>query len=168
MAAVQPVVRKETRNVALITLVGVLLMCVVFFILHLFLPESVPFDYRVILGGVCAGAVAVLNFFLMGLDVQKIALLTEEDEARKAMQKSYYKRFGLQVLWIVAAIAAPCFHIVAGLLPLMFPGLGIRLRGVIAHMFPMLAPKVGIGDDVSAESELTPKAGIGDDTPADS
>ena len=147
MAAIQPAVKRETRNVALITLIGVVIMCVVFFILHIFFPDTVPFDYTVILGGVCAGCVAVLNFFLMGLAVQKIATITEEDEARKAMQKSYYRRFGLQVLWIIAAIAAPCFNIVAGLLPLMFPGLGIRMRGVLAHIFPKLAPKIGIGDD---------------------
>lgn len=147
MAAIQPAVKRETRNVALITLVGVVIMCVVFFILHMFFPDSVPFDYTVILGGICAGIIAVLNFFLMGLAVQKIATITEEDEARKAMQKSYYRRFGLQVLWIIAAIAAPCFNIVAGLLPLMFPGLGIRMRGVLAHIFPKLAPKIGIGDD---------------------
>ncbi|MCR5330975.1 MAG: hypothetical protein K6E62_07285 [Lachnospiraceae bacterium] len=147
MVTVQPAVKRETRNVAIITLAGVILMCAVFFVLHLFFSDSVPFNYTVILAGVCAGIVAVLNFFLMGLAVQKIAAVTDQDEARKLMQKSYYRRFGLQVLWIIAAIAAPCFNIVAGLIPLMFPGLGIRMRGILAHVFPKLAPKIGIGDD---------------------
>ncbi len=132
---------------AIITVVGVILMLLVFFVLHLFFPDSVPFNYTVILAGICAGTVAILNFFLMGLAVQKIAATADQDEAKKLMQKSYYRRFGLQVLWIIAAIAAPCFNIVAGLIPLMFPGFGIRMRGVLAHVFPKLAPKIGIGDD---------------------
>ena len=147
MIKVQPAVRRETRNVALTTLIGVGLMIGVFSVLNMFFPDSVPFDYKVVISGLGAGIVAILNFFLMGLAVQKIAVVTDEKQARRMMQKSYYTRFGLQVLWIIAVIAAPCFNIVAGLIPLMFPGLGIRLRGILAHIFPKLAPKIGIGDD---------------------
>ena len=63
---VQPAVKKETKNVAIYTVVGVVVMWVGFLILHLIWPEKIPFDYRVILGGIGGGAVAVLNFFLMG------------------------------------------------------------------------------------------------------
>lgn len=161
MVSVQPAVKKETRNVAMITAAGVVLMILVFLILNKFFPDSVPFNYTVVLAGICAGIVAVLNFFLMGLAVQKIAATTDQDEARKLMQKSYYRRFGLQVLWIIAAIAAPCFNIVAGLIPLMFPGFGIRMRGVLSHLFPKLGPKIGIGDDPQPKPENT---GIDNDT----
>ncbi|MBO4415352.1 MAG: hypothetical protein J5824_05150 [Lachnospiraceae bacterium] len=153
MVSVQPAVKKETRNVAIITATGVILMLLVFFILHIFFPDSVPFNYTVVLAGICAGIVAVLNFFLMGLAVQKIAATADQDEAKKMLQKSYYRRFGLQVLWIIAAIAAPCFNIVAGLIPLLFPGFGIRMRGVLAHLFPKLGPKIGIGDDPAPEPD---------------
>ena len=61
---VQPAVKKETKNVAIYTVVGVVVMWVGFLILHLIWPEKIPFDYRVILGGIGGGAVAVLNFFL--------------------------------------------------------------------------------------------------------
>ena len=64
---VQPAVKKETKNVAIYTVVGVVVMWVGFLILHLIWPEKIPFDYRVILGGIGGGAVAVLNFFLMGI-----------------------------------------------------------------------------------------------------
>ena len=67
MVTVQPAVKRETRNVAFITVAGVILMLLVFFVLHLFFPDSVPFNYTVILAGVCAGAVAILNFFLAPL-----------------------------------------------------------------------------------------------------
>ena len=46
------------------------------------MPEKVPFDYTVILGGLGGGAVAVLNFFLMGLTVQKAAACEDEGSAR--------------------------------------------------------------------------------------
>ena len=62
--------KKETKNVAIYTDVGVVVMWVGFLILHLIWPEKIPIDYRVILEGIGGGAGAVLNFFLMGLAVQ--------------------------------------------------------------------------------------------------
>ena len=69
----QPAVKQETKNVAVYTVVGVVLMWLVFLVLHLAMPEKVPFNYTVILGGLGGGAVAVLNFLWMGLIVQKAA-----------------------------------------------------------------------------------------------
>lgn len=63
---IQPAVRKETEHVMVYTAAGVAVMWCVFLALHLVMPEKVPFDYTVILGGLFGGAVAVLNFFLMG------------------------------------------------------------------------------------------------------
>ena len=130
----QPAVKKETKRIALITLIGVVVMWVAFFAFHLLQPEGVPFDYTVILGGVCGGLVAVLNFFLMGLTVQKIAAQTDEDMARSQMRASYRQRLMLQVLWIVVAIAAPCFQFVAGIAPLLFPSLGIKALAVMGNI----------------------------------
>ena len=67
---IQPAVKKETKKVIIYTLTGIVLMWIVFAVLHGTMPEKVPFDYTVILGGLGGGAVAVLNFFLMG-DVYK-------------------------------------------------------------------------------------------------
>ena len=60
---IQPAVKKETRRVAVITAAGTVIMWVVFFGLHMGMPEKVPFDYTVILGGLFGSLVAVLNFF---------------------------------------------------------------------------------------------------------
>lgn len=128
---VQPAVKKETKKVALSTLVGVILMWVVFAVLHFSMPDKVSLDYTVFLAGICGGAVAVLNFFLMGLTVQKVAAASDEDSARMKMKASYSQRMLLQMLWVVAAIALPCFQFVAGIAPLLFPSLGIKLTGVI-------------------------------------
>ncbi len=175
---VQPAVKKETGHVAVYTAIGAVLMWVIFGILHgvmpekvpfdytVFLggigggliavlnfflmgltvqkvaarifgilhgvmPEKVPFDYTVFLGGIGGGLIAVLNFFLMGLTVQKVAASTDEDAARMKMKASYSQRMLLQMLWVVAAIALPCFQFVAGILPLLFPSLGIKLHSII-------------------------------------
>ena len=98
---VQPAVKQETKNVAIYTVVGVVVMWVGFLILHLIWPEKIPFDYRVILGGIGGGAVAVLNFFLMGMAVQKAVSETDEAGAKRRMQASYSQRNLMQMLWAV-------------------------------------------------------------------
>ena len=127
---VQPAVRKETKKVAVSTLVGVIVMWIVFAVLHMALPEKVPLDYAVFLGGICGGIIAVLNFFLMGLTVQKVAASTDEDAARSRMRASYSQRMMLQMLWVIVAIVAPCFQFAAGIIPLLIPGFGIKLMGI--------------------------------------
>ena len=127
---VQPAVKKETKRIIKITIVGLILMWILFAVLHFAMPDKVPLDYTVFLGGIGGGAVAVLNFFLMGLAVQKAAAATDEDTARMRIKASYSQRMLLQMLWVVVAIVAPCFHFVAGIVPLLFPGTGIKIAGI--------------------------------------
>lgn len=128
---IQPAVKKETKRVAAAVAVELALMWIIFGVLHFTMPDKVPFDYRVILGGLGGGAVAVLNFFLMGLTVQKVAASTDEDSARLRMKASYSQRMLLQMAWVIAAIVAPCFQFAAGIIPLLFPGTAIKLMGII-------------------------------------
>ena len=121
---VQPAVKKETRRVVMITAVGLVLMWILFAGLHFAMPDKVPLDYTVFLGGIGGGLIAVLNFFLMGLAVQKAASATDEGTARMKLKASYSQRFLMMMLWVIAVIVAPCFHFVAGIAPLLFPGTG--------------------------------------------
>ena len=127
---VQPAVKKETKRVVKITAVGLILMWILFAVLHFTMPDKVPLDYTVFLGGIGGGAVAVLNFFLMGLAVQKAASASDEGTARMKLKASYSQRFFMQILWVILAIVAPCFHFVAGIAPLLFPGTGIKIMGI--------------------------------------
>ena len=127
---VQPAVKKETKRVVKITAVGLILMWILFAVLHYTMPDKVPLDYTVFLGGIGGGAVAVLNFFLMGLAVQKAASASDEGTARMKLKASYSQRFLMQILWVILAIVAPCFHFVAGIAPLLFPGTGIKIMGI--------------------------------------
>ena len=127
---VQPAVKKETKRIIKITIVGLILMWILFAVLHFAMPDKVPLDYTVFLGGIGGGAVAVLNFFLMGLAVQKAASASDEGTARMKLKASYSQRFLMQILWVILAIVAPCFHFVAGIVPLLFPGTGIKIMGI--------------------------------------
>ncbi len=124
----QPAVRKETRNAAVHTIIGVVIMWAVFALLHVMSPEVIPFDWRVILAGAVGGAVAVLNFFLMALTVQTVVSIEDDTAARNRMKASYSQRMLMQGLWCVLAIVLPCFQFAAGMLPLLFPTLAIKLK----------------------------------------
>ena len=126
-------VKKETRNIALSEIIGVAVMLLVFLLLHLLMPDRIPFDYRVILAGILGGAVAVLNFFLMGMTVQKVANTEDEQVAARKMRVSYTYRMLMQGLWAAFACLLPCFQFAAGLFPLLIPGASIKLRGFISY-----------------------------------
>ena len=72
---IAPAVKKETGHIALGTALGVAIMLVVFAVLG-------RFDAGVAVSGILGGALAVANFFLLGLTVQKIANGEPEDRAR--------------------------------------------------------------------------------------
>lgn len=128
---VQPAVKKETGRVFLVTAIGVVIMWIAFFVLHIIFPDDVYFGYKVFTAGVLGMAVAVLNFFLMGLTVQKVASEEDEKKARSLMKYSYTRRMLLQIACIVVCLTVPWLYWVAGILPLLFPSLGIKLKGVV-------------------------------------
>ncbi len=128
----QPAVKTETGKIAIATGVGVLIMLLVFFVLHMVLPDWAPFDIKVILGGIGGFLVAVGNFFWMALTVQKVASMDDEKAARSTMGVSYRYRTLLQLLWVILAIVVPVFNLVAGIVPLFIPSLFIKLRGIIS------------------------------------
>ena len=128
----QDAVKKETGIIAVGTAIGILVMYVVFFVLHMVLPNWAPFDIQVILGGIGGFIVAVGNFFWMAISVQKVAGITDEERARKTMSVSYRYRTMLQFLWVIIAIVAPIFNMATGIIPLFIPSLIIKLRGILS------------------------------------
>lgn len=128
---IQPAVKKETGRVAVYSLAGTVIMWIAFAVLHYFVKEEIPFNYTVFLGGIAGALVAVLNFFLMCMTVQRVAAESDDENARLIMKNSYSKRMALQLVWLIVAIAAPCFQWAAGFIPLLFPSLGIKIKGII-------------------------------------
>lgn len=127
---IQPATRLETMHIATYSGIGTVLMWAVMFFVLPWLEIDVPF-WKVFLAGLGGCVVAVLNFFLMALTVQKVAATEDEKLARGFMKASFSRRMLLQVLWIVLSLVAPCFYWVAGILPLLFPSAGIKIKGII-------------------------------------
>lgn len=130
----QPAVKKETLNVLIYTAIGDVLMIIAFFVLHRwFVPENVPFDYTIFTGAIGGLLVAVLNFLLMGITVQKVAAEEDEKKAGRIMKMSYSRRMLLQIAWIVIALVTPAVFWAAGIIPLLFPSAGIKIKGIISR-----------------------------------
>ncbi|WP_034475378.1 ATP synthase subunit I [Butyrivibrio proteoclasticus] len=138
MFKLQDAVKKETRNIAIGTGIGVVIMFAIFFVLHMVLPKNlpfgyyVPFDYKVILAGIVGFFVAVGNFFWMAVTVQKVTSIEDEKRARETMGVSLRYRTLMQLLWVILAIVVPVFNLVAGIVPLFIPSITIKLRGIMS------------------------------------
>lgn len=129
----QEAVLKETRNIALGTLILVIVMYIGYVI-------AGRFDVRVLLGGLYAGVVAVLNFFALGMTVQHaVNGIQSEDEAqaknaRAKVQLSYSVRLLGVFALAVLAIAGLKLDPLASLLPLLFPRITIAIMGIKSHV----------------------------------
>ena len=128
----QKAVKKETGIIAASVAIGVLVMYLVFFCLHMVVPDWAPFDIKVIVGGIGGYLIAVGNFFWMAVSVQKVASIEDEDRARKTMGVSYRYRTMIQFIWVILSIVLPFINPVAGIAPLFVPSIVIKLRGIIS------------------------------------
>ena len=117
----QPASQREVKRMA----VGVCALSAVefavFIVLHLL--GVFPFSSKIVFGIIGGTVVAVLNFILLCLTVQK-AVGMESQKAMKAhIQFSYNFRLITQAGWVVVAFLVPRFNVVAAALPLLFPTL---------------------------------------------
>ena len=140
VGGVDKTVKRETGYIALWVLVLSLLMEAVFLVLRRW---SLP----VLFGNLLGGGVAVLNFFLMGLTVQK-AVDKDEKQAANAMRLSQSLR--LVMLFAAAALGAllACFNVLATLIPLFFPRIAVALRPLFDRKEPAMP------DEAKTEEEV--------------
>ena len=115
--------KREIKRVALGGGICFVLMTAVMLVLSLFGVGR--FDYTVILGGLVGTLVAVANFALLCLTIQGAMEISDKKKMKARFQLSYNARLIAQALWVLAAFLAPCFHVVASALPLLFPTLVI-------------------------------------------
>ena len=115
-------VKKETRYIGLVELILLALMEAVFLIIG-------NWDHTVLLGGLYGAAIAVGNFFLMGLTVQH-CLTLEPDEAKKRMKLSQQGRMLMLLVFCVIGGALPFLDTIAVLIPQLFPRVGVTIRGL--------------------------------------
>ena len=146
----QPAVKKETLNIIKAEIIGVLIMFAVFFVLNLIVPDRVPFNLGVVVSGLLGGAVAVLNFLIMGISIQKMTEVGDIELGKKLFKTYYRLRILLQVVWGIIALVVPFLHGLAGLIPLLIPTFAIRASGIKQSLSSLRKQP-----DVSPESEDT-------------
>ena len=117
---VDKTVKKETLYIACFSVVLSMLMQSVFLIIG-------QWHYSVILGNLWGYAAAVLNFFLLGLTVQK-AVTKEPEEAKKLIKLSHTLRNMLILIVAVIGIVVPFFNTWASIIPLLVPRISILFR----------------------------------------
>jgi MFS family permease len=126
MQNVDPVVIKETKYIALWTVIFSVLMQAVFLIVGYFLPDY-AWNWTVLTGNLLGVVAVVANFFFMALGVQR-AMEKDPDDAKKSMRASSSGRMlGLFIVAVIGVVL-DCFHTVAVLVPMLFPRIAIAIR----------------------------------------
>ena len=120
MAKIDKVVIKETKYIAFMVLLLSLIMEAVFLIIG-------KWDYTVLLGNLLSAAAVILNFFLMGLGVQKSVML-EEKEAKQTMKLSNMLRTLMMFVFLVIGVVISVFNTWSLIITLIFPRIAILLR----------------------------------------
>lgn len=119
----QPASKKEIKRIAMGTGVCDLILLAVLFVLSL--EGLLTFNYTVFLGILVGSCVAILNFTIMCLTIQKATGIDDQKQMKAFIQGSYNGRLMLQAGWVVVAILVPHFQVVASAAPLLFPNLTI-------------------------------------------
>ena len=119
----QPASKKEIKRIAIGTGVCDLILLAVLFVLSL--EGLLTFNYTVFLGALIGSCVAVLNFTIMCLTIQKATEIDDKKQMKAFIQGSYNGRLMLQAAWVVIAMLVPHFQVIASAAPLLFPNLTI-------------------------------------------
>lgn len=120
---IDPAVKKETTFIAAVVLICSAVLQAVYLIIG-------QWNYSVLLGNLLGAALAVGNFFLMGLTIQK-ALGKSEQDASQQMKLSQRLRMLLMIVVAAVGAALPCFDLIAVLIPMLFPRIGVSIRGIM-------------------------------------
>lgn len=115
--------RREVKRIACGTAVGGVVLVVVMYALSKIGIGT--FDYRVITGALGGCMVAIVNFALMCITIQRAVNIAEQKTMKSFIQGSYNGRLLLQAGWIIAAYLMPWFNVFAAAIPLLFPNLVI-------------------------------------------
>ncbi|MBO7310120.1 MAG: hypothetical protein J6U86_01860 [Clostridia bacterium] len=123
MKKVDATILKETKYIAIWVLIFSAVMEAVFLLIG-------KWNYTVLLGNLLSASASVLNFFLMGITIQK-ALDKDVKEAKTAMKVSQLYRTLLLLAVAIIGAVLPCFNLWAVIIPFLFPRIAIAIRPII-------------------------------------
>ena len=119
LSKIDPTVKRMTVYIAACVLVLSLMMQAVYLVIG-------AWNVTVLLGNLLGAFAAVLNFFLMGLTIQRSLTFAEED-AKKFIQVSQSLRMLMILVFCAVGAAVPVFDLLAVVLPQFFPRIGTML-----------------------------------------
>ena len=120
---IDPAVKKETLYILGTSIILSVVMELVFWLVgHM--------DYTVPLGNLLGVGISVLNFFLMGLTIQK-SIGLDEKAASDKLKLSQMLRMLMVVALAAVGVGLPCFHALAVVIPLFFPRIAIAFRPLL-------------------------------------
>lgn len=119
---IQKAIWKETVHITLGVVVLSVLMQLVFLLIG-------KWDMTVLCGTLLGSTYSILNFFILGLTVQKVANEGNEKQGKNWMQFSYSCRMMGTMLVVFMGLSMPWFNWVAVFLPQLFPRITIAAMG---------------------------------------
>lgn len=105
---------KETKRIAIGTVIMLTVMLVVYAVLD-------RFTIGALLGGLLGSAYAIFNFFMLGMTLQKAASMTDQQMAHMKVRSSYSTRMIGMLILAVVAFALPFVEGIPCLIALLFP-----------------------------------------------
>lgn len=147
--------KKEIARIAKGVFFCDLLMIAVLFLLSL-LGVGTFSPLRILLGALGGSAIAIGNFTLLCLTVQKAAATEDQKLMKKRFQASYNLRLIVQAAWVVVCFLVPQIHLLAGALPVFFPNLVIYYLQVRGKLVPAGEKKQTPAEETSAPTEDSP------------
>ena len=125
-----PSVVRESRRIAL----GVGVMCAVMLLVFLVIGKM---TWPVIAGAATGYALAVGNFFVMALNVQKLldSVTSGDEGAEKTIKAKMRLSYNYRMLFVVAALLVAIFvfnvNWITALMPLLFPQIVIKAYQIV-------------------------------------
>ena len=105
---------KETKRIAVGTVIMLVVMLAVYAVLGIF-------TVGVLLGGLLGSAYAIFNFFMLGMTLQEAASMTDQQMAHMKVRSSYSTRMIGMLILAVVAFALPFVEGIPCLIALLFP-----------------------------------------------
>ena len=133
-----------------------ILICDVLMIAALFLLSQFgigTFSYRIFVGAIGGSLIAIANFAIMCLTVQKSVEYDDQKKMKAFFQASYNGRLMLQALWVIVCFLVPHIHIIAGAVPPLFPSAIIMYLQMKGKLMPPDPPRTAPVEPFPEEEE---------------
>ena len=147
----QPASQQEVKRIAAGTFLCSGMMIAALFVLSLVGVGT--FSYRVFLGAIGGSLVAIANFTVMCLTIQKATTIDDQKQMKSFIQGSYNGRLILQAAWVVLCFMVSHIHLIAGAAPLLFPNAIIFYLNARGKLMPPDPPRDPSASAADAEDE---------------